>query len=162
MMQFSATESAVLASKCQVPPDGLSIYGLPIPPTHCVKDPDLQYSSSFSFQGQAVCQIANSGRANGITVKTFHSLTCKPMLSKPHCGTQLECCPIIFSATIKKVQRAFRKRFLGPVSSLDYRERCKPLQLNTLWLRRGKLKPTILFKHLRLQAHTDENPNRFR
>ena len=151
-MTISAEKSVVLAYKCQIPSDSLTINNMPLNCKPIVRDLGVSYSPSFNFSEHASLQVSRARRSVGLVLRSFRLRRSILLVYKSHVRPLLEYGSIVFSnmrkvdrVSIENVQRRFTKHLVGYASPLNYEQRCKLLQIEPLWLRR--LKINLIFLH---------------
>lgn len=124
-----------------------------IPIVFLVKDSGLHYSLPLTFSKQAAYQIVGAKRTVDmeslcLELKHIKLLSHKNIVRHlPELGLPVGSGMLISATfTTGNIQHSFNKHLLGVSFVLSYNERCKPSQLDPLWLRRHGLNLSALYK----------------
>ncbi|CAH8482514.1 unnamed protein product [Dicrocoelium dendriticum] len=152
-MTFATSKCSILSYGCQIAAEVFRLHDVVIPISQSVRDLGLRYSSSLNFSEHTNHIVKKAKQSVGLIC---HLLTLKEtrlIAFKISIWPLLEYCCAVFSnlrkadlRAIENVQRAFTKRIFGCSTALSYRDRCKQLNLEPLWLRRMQLNLCFLHK----------------
>jgi hypothetical protein len=152
LMKFSANKSNIIAHRCQIPINSITLDGHNIPITKSVRDLGIRYSNTFNFSEQVNYQAARTRQTMGRIKNAFSLPAARIELYKICVRPQLEYCSFIYGnlrksdrLILERLQRSFSKSIVGYSSSLTYKERCQKLKIDPLWLRRMKLNLALLY-----------------
>jgi hypothetical protein len=159
LIKFSPAKSHVLAFKCAIPTNAVSLHDVSIPVQSSVRDLGIRYSCSLNFSEQVEYQLARARQLIGLISSVFSLPQAKLEMYKIYVRPILEYGSIVGSnlrkcdrVALESLQRSFSKAITGYSTTLTYKERSILLSLEPLWLRR--LKINLVFLHSILNDKT--------